>query len=137
MPKVLYAHNFLDPRQRSFEARIGFDRANELREFLERNNAPNVDGYHVAISYQPRRGYDGKPVYQADVLISKPLLPQELPNLVVKEGRLEDGYASGISVKQTNRVASETLSWEQRERFRKETRDILQQLGVTDLGCWK
>ena len=137
MLKVLYAHNFLDPRQRSCEARIGFDRADELREFLERNNAPNVDGYHVAISYQPRRGYDGKPVYQADVLISTPLPPEEPPALVVKEGDWEDVYVSDVAAERRNGSAKEALSWKQREQFRKATKDILRQLGVTDLGCWK
>jgi hypothetical protein len=74
MPKVLFAHTFLDPRWYSFEARIGVDREDQLQAFLERNNAPNIQGCHLAISYQPRQGYDGKPVYQADVTISKIVL---------------------------------------------------------------
>jgi hypothetical protein len=117
-------------------ARVEFASARELQEFLGRHRDPIGESWRVTINRGPARGYDGKPLHQADTFLSTPLPAPERPNSLVKESGTEyDGTASASEAR--TEIASPSLSWEQRNRFQKETKSILRQLGVTDLGRWR
>ena len=136
MPRLLFLVNLIENGAYICHTRVAFDSARELQEFLGRNRDPAGYGWGVTIHRGPARGYDGKPLHQADIFLSTPLPSPERPRSLVREsGTAYDGTASGPE--EQTEIASPGLSWEQRNRFQKEAKSILRRFGVTDLGCWR
>jgi hypothetical protein len=73
MPRVLFTANSLENGVYTCHVRVGFASAPELQDFLTRNTLPERDGWGVVIHRGPARGYDGKPLYQADIWLSTAL----------------------------------------------------------------
>jgi hypothetical protein len=134
MPRVLFTANFLENGVYTCHARVGFASARELQDFLIRNTFPERDGWGIVIHRGPSRGYDGKPVYQADIRLSAVLPPPWQPELRVHESAPE-GNGYGSDQERPDGTPSEHLTWEQRAMLQKATTALLLQLGISALGC--
>lgn len=146
MPRVLFLVNLIEYGSYLCHARVRFDSARELQEFLARNSATEKDGWSILINKGPDRGYDGKPLHHADIRLSAPLpLPEPMPPLpsqeiadfAVSDRESVVEYGRSASAEKPEAATSARLSWEQRNAFQKATKTLLQQLGVSDLGRWR
>src|SRR5882672_10469300 len=103
MPRVLLSAVFLEHHSESsqvrIESRIVCDSAPEALALVKRGSEGSFPGYFLNVSHYPRAGYDGKPLHQVEVTLSRFLLSEERQDA---EGR--DG----------------NLSWEQRDVLRKD-----------------
>src|SRR4051794_9824602 len=90
MPRVVFLVNLIEHGAYICHARVAVDSARELREFLMLNRDPTGESWSITINRGPGRGYDGKPLHQADIFLSTPLSSLELPESVVRESGTED-----------------------------------------------
>jgi hypothetical protein len=81
----------------------------------------------------PSRGYDGKPLYHADVYLSTEILPHEPAGFMVKDGAPEES-SLGSDRDRPALPGSIPLTWQQRAALQKASQALLQQLGVSDVG---
>jgi hypothetical protein len=137
MPKVLFLVNLLEHGTYTCHVRVEFGVKRELQEFLERNNAPNCEGWDLRMSRPATRGYDGKPLYQADIRLSKHLSLPPPPELSVHDDLAAWPSSSGDDSQCPTEGVKQALSWQERSALQKETKGILSRLGVTDLGIWR
>lgn len=145
MPRVLFLANFLEDGVYCCHVRVAFDSARKLQEFLSRHSVQEKDGWEVLIRKGPSRGYDGKPLYQADIRLFTRLPSPEPPPLpsadepddfTVSDGVSQVDYATRANAAEQRLEMKEgnSLTWEQRASLQKATKALLQQLGVSDLG---
>ena len=136
MSRILFVSNFLENGIYTCHARVGFASAREQRDFLQRNNAPpDANGWRIAIASKPLRGYDGKPVYQADIRLSTCVSPRQPDWAVHESGPQADGSAGSYDI-QPDRTRRDALTWAQQAALQRDIAALLRQLGMTDLG-WR
>jgi hypothetical protein len=144
MPRVLFLVNLLERGVYTCHARVSFASARELQEFLSRGSVREKDGWGVRIMKGPSRGYDGKPLYQADIWLSSslpfpaqsvPRSSQEMADFIVSDSGPQGTYGTDATApEQTPEARSSTLTWEERAALQKASKALLQQLGVPCLG---
>ena len=148
MPRILFLVNLLEDGVYRCHVRVAFDSARQLQEFLSRHSVREKDGWEVLIGNGPSRGYDGKPLYQADIRLFTRLPSPEPPPLpsadepddfTVSDGVSQVDYATRANAAEPRPEVKEgnTLTWEQRASLQKASKALLQQLGVKDLGRWR
>ena len=136
MSRILFVSNFLENGIYTCHARIGFASAREQRDFLKRNNAPpDANGWRIGITSKPLRGYDGTPVYQADIRLSTRVSPQQ-PDWAVHESSPLANGSAGADDTPPVVTRQDALTWTQQAALQRDTTALLRQLGVTDLG-WR
>jgi hypothetical protein len=132
MPRVFFTSDFLEDGVYTCHVRVGFATAHEQRDFLERNRPPNDDGWTISIASHPCQGYNGRPLYQADIRLSAILPPPwRLEFAVSESGPESNGF--GNNEKRPDVRQSGYITWEQQASLQKASQALLRQLGVSDL----
>ena len=146
MPRVLFLVNLLEDGVYCCHVRVACDSAHQLQELLSRPSVRGKDGWEVLIEKGPSRGYDGKPLYQADIRLFTRLPSPEPPppppsayepdDFMVSDGVSQVAYATHANATEERPAMKEgnPLTWEQRANLQKASKALLQQLGVSDLG---
>jgi hypothetical protein len=145
MPRVLFLVNLLEDGVYRCHVRVAFDSAHKLQKFLSRHPVREKDGWETLILKGPSRGYDGKPLYHADIwLFTRLPLPEPPPrpsahepaDFMVSDDRPQVDYAPRANASEQKPEVKEknSLTWEQRAALQKASKALLRQLGVSDLG---
>jgi hypothetical protein len=135
MSRLLFLVNHLTGGVYTCHARIEFASAQEQQTFLEREQPSDTNGWHISVSSPDRKGYDGKPVYQTDVRLSTPYPRLASQAHTDQTDRLEEIREDHADYGR-HHTQQDGLTWQEQFTFQNETADLLDRMGVTDLG-WR